>query len=571
MDSQLRTLLREYLQTRDPTTFLNLIANANRSGTASMHELELQLCRADLVLLEQILIQQFGPGRVTSRSEAAPPYRCGFTFQRLMQVYHQTGVIDWEISFGITYETLVGTPTLEQCVIIREKPLIVISSKYTPELVGMAYRITQKSFPHYNVEISASYPSRHEALNGCHTCGRFPKVMASDYCQFHDKFRKDLENRSKPKPSRNPASLDKYLTAQEFLEEMNYQDETGKHRAVQPHWQKVAEYAKATDPNRPFVLVRGLSLDALSLEHAPEDRELVSEYAGRSTDFPPIYVSLTDYQLAQDPSARPKVKNGNHRVVAAKRRGDTLIDAMMTQETWKNVQKSGFKRNPDEELRDAERKLRADDTFENRVNFLRMRLRVGQISADRVEAASEIGSPEAQAIYTPTGRRRRVVGMDWAIIILADHVPLKPLMEQVVLHALEGFTDNDAALRYIRNTFINLKYDLSTRMGPTDGRAERFLHATTEEIRNQLALQAQSPGTILTDWGIYDQARLLANAVRNVWSLSNLVIPEHQRARAADIACRILALCLRDQDRPGPHHEESEWQRLFIIEHLLRN
>lgn len=150
----------------------------------------------------------------------------------------------------------------------------------------------------------------------------------------------------KPNPSvclcsrRNPAMLVKYLTAQEFLDEINLQDMTGKHRAVQEHWQRVAEYAikKCGNPARPFVLVQDLPLDILSLEHAPENHELIAEYAGRSTPFPPLYVSLTDYQLSQDPTAKPKVKNGNHRVMAAKRRGDTIIDAMMTQETWKNIQ-----------------------------------------------------------------------------------------------------------------------------------------------------------------------------------------------------------------------------------------
>lgn len=562
MDSHLRNLLREYLQTKDPATFLNLISHTNRSGLAAMQELELQLCRVDLQELEQVLTKQLGEGRIQDRGEAGPPYRCGFTFQKMLPIYHQL-VVDWEITFRVVYETLVGTP---QRVAIREKPLIMIYCKYTPELVGMAYRAVQKSFPHYAVEISDSYPQRHEALNGCHTCGRFPKAMGSDYCKFHDKLRKDIENRTTPPgPSRNPATLVKYLTAQEFLDEMNYQDTTGKHRAIQPHWQIVADHAvkKASDPTRPFVLVQDLPLDILSLEHAPEDRDLIADYAGRSTEFPPIYVSLTDYQLSQDPAAKPKVKNGNHRVVAANRRGDAIIDAIMTQETWKNIQTLlGLRRrNPDEQYRDAERKLRADDTFENRVNFLRMRLRVGEISADRVEAAAEIGSPEAQAIYTPSG----VVGMDWAISILADHVPLKPLMEQAALHALEGFTDNDAALRYIRKTFINPKYDFSARMGPTDARAERFVHATTEEIRNQLALQARSPGTTLTDWGVYDRARQLATAVKDVWSLSNVVVPEHQRTRASDIAYRIIALC-----HGGHDQAESNWQRDFIIDCLLR-
>ena len=360
----------------------------------------------------------------------------------------------------------------------------------------------------------------------------------------------------------NPATLVKYLTASEFLAEMHYQDETGKHQAIQPHWQRVADYAAqhSPDPNRPFVLVQDLPLDSLSLEHAPEERELIEEYSKRSTDFPPIYISLTDYQLLQDPSARPKVKNGNHRVVAAKRRGDTVIDAVMTQETWRNLQKlqSKPRRNPDERFRETERQLRLENTFENRVNFLRMRLQRGDISADRVEAAAEIGNPEAQAIYTPTG----TVGLDWAISVLADYVPLKPIMLQIVLHSLESFPEDESARRYITRTFSHPKFNFSALPSMNiQGANERFIESAQAQIRDLLRCGMGPVEGTLTNWRHFDRIRPMVTAIRNIWFLSDQVVPESGRYIATERAYGIINLL----NSP----EEREWQRQFITGHLL--
>jgi len=568
MDSKLRELLRRYLQTRDHATFLTLVSHANRSGSEAMHEIELQLCRADLQDLEQVLLQQFGSGRIHHISIAAPPYRfnnthCGFVFQKTIQIYHQT-TIDWEINFGISYEKVVGLPPQE---ILREYPLIVLYCKqYPSELVGRVYRVIKKFFPHYAVEISSDYPLGHEAINGCHACGRFPKVMDSDYCIFHDNLRKTIEQRQSDLRC-NPASLVKYLTAKEFLDEMNYQDLTGKHRTVQPYWQRIADYAvkQSPDPNKPFILVQDLPLNNLSSEHAPEERELIEEYSQRSTDFPPIYVSLTDYQLSQDPAAQPKVKNGNHRVVAAQRRGNTVIDAIMTQETWRNIQKLGLRKNPDEQFRNIERQLRLHDTFENRVQLLRMRLRIGDISADRVEAAAEIGSLEAQEIYKPTG----VVGMDWAISTLADHLPLKPIMEKIVLHSLASYDNvEERAKRYIVGTFTNPKFDFSSQLDRffTAGNIIRlarpgdFIEATVSHIKQLLRAG-------IADFARYDQAHYLATAIRNVWFLSNIV-ESHQRGTAIEVAYSASNLAINGSASMA--EIEAEWQRQFIVECLLR-
>jgi len=132
-----------------------------------------------------------------------------------------------------------------------------------------------------------------------------------------------------------------FLTAEEFINEMNHQDIAGKHGATQTMWRIVADYASqhSVDPLRPFVLVLDLPINCLEAEHAPEHQQLVLDYAQQKTKFPPIFVALTNYQLSVDPLAGPKVKNGNHRVEAARLRGDTTIDAIMTRETWENVRK----------------------------------------------------------------------------------------------------------------------------------------------------------------------------------------------------------------------------------------
>lgn len=364
---------------------------------------------------------------------------------------------------------------------------------------------------------------------------------------------------------RNPVSLVKYLTAKEFVDEMNYQDLTGKHRAVQPYWQRIADYAvkQSPDPNRPFVQVQDFPLNNLSWEHAPEDRELIEEYSQRSTEFPPIYVSLTDYQLAQDPAAQPKVKNGNHRVVAAHRRGDTVIDAIMTQETWRNIQKLGLRKNPDEKLRQAERQLQLENTFENRVTYLRMRLRAGEISAERVEAAAEIGSLEAQTIFQPTG----LVGVDWAINILADYIPLKPMVKQIVLHILASY-QNDEATRYVMGTFANPKFDFSSQLDLffTTGNVTRlphpggFIEATVWHITHLLRDDLVFP----QDNTQHDRSYYLATAVRNIWFLSNQIETGSRRGLAAEVAYTTLNLM-------HPTFQEAESQRQFIIECLLGN
>lgn len=136
-------------------------------------------------------------------------------------------------------------------------------------------------------------------------------------------------------------TLKRYLTAEEFIQEMDDQDIRGKHGTIQPHWETVANYAvaNAVDPSLPpFVLVRDIPITWLVLEHLPESSQRAEDYSRLDSAFPPVYISLSSYQLHIDPTARPQVKNGNHRVVAARIKGDKVIDAIMDQDTWNNLQ-----------------------------------------------------------------------------------------------------------------------------------------------------------------------------------------------------------------------------------------
>jgi hypothetical protein len=564
MDSSLRTLLREYLQTGDYSVLSSLIATANRGGVETVSELVHQLCAIDLQNVEETLLRLFGPGDIRKSSNPHQNPACHLFYQKFIQVYHQRAR-DWEMSIGINYIRTVGKQ--DDRGFLLEKPGITIYPGVceSPE-VSRAYRALCIKFPHYSVGISHQYPLRHEALYGCIVCGRFPMAMGSEYCIFHDKHQKKTE------PQRNPASLIQYLTGPEFVEMMKWQDIYGKHGAAQPYWQRIADYAaqQAKDPTRLFVLVQDVPLSWLSLEHAPENRELISQYANKKSEFPPIYISLTDHQLSQDPNSKPKVKNGNHRVTAARRRGDTSIEAVMTLETWSNIQSTDFRKNPDETFRKLERELQRNDTFENRVRFLGERMRTGAISSDRVEAAAEIGCKEAQEFFKPTG----VVGTDWAISVLADHLPLRPIMEQIVMHAVETFLrdakaeDPQITISYVRKTFANPRFNslpleaMLTSSPGSLGRAGRFIDAASQHLRDLLNVD-------ITDWVVYDRITPLVTAVRRVWFLPPNLISENQQGQMSDdesvvIAYGILALV-------GNTPSEVEWQRQLLIRYLLEN
>jgi len=567
MDASLRILLREYLQTGDSTTLSSLIAATNRGGVEAASIISAQLCTIDLQNVEETLFRLFGPGDIRRSSNPHQNPACHLFYQKFIQVYHQRAR-DWEMSIGINYIRTVGRQ--DDRGFLLEKPGITIYPGVCESpVVSRAYRALCIKFPHYSVGISHQYSLRHEALYGCIVCGRFPMAMGSEYCVFHERQQKKAE------PQRNPASLVQYLTGPEFVEMMKWQDIYGKHGAAQPYWQKIADYAtqQAQDPTRLFVLAQDVPLSWLSLEHVPEDRELISQYASRKSEFPPIYISLTSYQLSKDPNAKPKVKNGNHRVAAAHRRGDTSIEAVMTLETWNNIQ-SGFQRNPDETFRKLERELQRNDTFENRVRFLGERMRTGAISSDRVEAAAEIGCKEAQEFFKPTG----VVGTDWAISVLADHLPLRPIMEQIVLHAVETFlqdvkaagatTKPITAISYIRKTFANPRFNslpleaMSTSSPGSLGETGRFVYAASQEVRNLLNID-------IPNWTVYDRINPLVTAVRRVWFLPSNLISENQQGQMSDdeavvISYGILALV-------GNTPSEVEWQRQLLIRYLLEN
>jgi hypothetical protein len=144
-----------------------------------------------------------------------------------------------------------------------------------------------------------------------------------------------------------PATFLRNVTAQEFLEEMDRQDITGKHGTRQEKWRTVVDFESRNPENSeyitPFVLIGDLPIEWLEPEHEPNFPSRVHEYAMRKTPFPPINVKLGAFRLGNEgEAARPKIVNGNHRVTAAKQRGDTAINALMSRETWKNIQRRGF-------------------------------------------------------------------------------------------------------------------------------------------------------------------------------------------------------------------------------------
>jgi len=147
-----------------------------------------------------------------------------------------------------------------------------------------------------------------------------------------------------------PATFTKEITAQEFYEEMHHQDITGKHGTIQAKWLEVVNFELQNEENfenraSPFILVGGLPIKWLEQEHDPNFPGLAYDYARRTTEAPPIYVKLGSFRLKNEGSyARPRIVNGNHRVVAAKLKGKTTIDALMTYETWRNIRDQGFDR-----------------------------------------------------------------------------------------------------------------------------------------------------------------------------------------------------------------------------------
>jgi len=130
----------------------------------------------------------------------------------------------------------------------------------------------------------------------------------------------------------------RYLSAEEFIEEMDRQDLAGKHGRTQEKWRITANYVKnrAEDKEKPFVLVDYLPIKWLELGHEI-DPELAETYEQLETKAPPIFVRLSPFRLERDPDARPIVENGNHRVAVAMRQGKTLINAIMSRETWRII------------------------------------------------------------------------------------------------------------------------------------------------------------------------------------------------------------------------------------------
>jgi hypothetical protein len=142
---------------------------------------------------------------------------------------------------------------------------------------------------------------------------------------------------------RNPAIALRQISGREFVELMSQQDIEGKHGKVFGDYQTAANYAERIKiyPSRePFVYISDLPLKYLQLGHLPEEPRRVEAYAELTTPPPPIYVGYSDYMIRK--GLKPQVNNGNHRVVAARMRGDAVIDAIMTQESWKNIQAEGF-------------------------------------------------------------------------------------------------------------------------------------------------------------------------------------------------------------------------------------
>jgi len=150
--------------------------------------------------------------------------------------------------------------------------------------------------------------------------------------------KRELERRR-----RNPAVPIQKLTTEEFIDEMNRQDLAGKHGKTQSKWEIVANYEqrRSTDKDRPFILIHHLPIRWLEMGHEI-DLELAESYEQLETLAPPIFVRLSSFRLARDPSALPVIENGHHRVEAAKRRGETVINAIVSQETWKNIREQGF-------------------------------------------------------------------------------------------------------------------------------------------------------------------------------------------------------------------------------------
>lgn len=269
-----------------------------------------------------------------------------------------------------------------------------------------------------------------------------------------------------------------------------------------------------------------------------------------------------------------------------------------------------YRRNADEDFRRIQRERLAADTLENRTKHLLARLRVGDITMDRVEAASEIGCPEAQIIVSPSG----VVGWDWAIAVLAEHFSLRNFVAEAVLHVLETFYNRrlivetcpryDSGLRqlmevetllgwepswhagaksnlkleplikYISQTFSNSKFDFSRylRNLPREGQDRRFMDRTTQHIRD---LMGQHTPELLQLWGFTEVNRFLT-AVRNVWLLPPSPVQSvTDQTSVGDRAYEAINALSYTWTTPIEAArelaaQEAEWQRQHIIEWLLQ-
>ena len=144
----------------------------------------------------------------------------------------------------------------------------------------------------------------------------------------------------------NPTQIVDFITGDQFKREMLRQDAGGKHSdpnyVSQPiDWDLVISHAEGKSKGLPFVHVTGLPIEFLKLSHDPDIPSRVRQYSLKTTPYPPIFVSLTNYAIERDKvdnrPIRILVRNGNHRVAAALLRGDTSVDAYMNLETLRNI------------------------------------------------------------------------------------------------------------------------------------------------------------------------------------------------------------------------------------------
>ena len=128
--------------------------------------------------------------------------------------------------------------------------------------------------------------------------------------------------------------------------------ELGGRRKNQSDAERRATQMMAKRIDEPHVRVR-VPIQHLNMQHDPSKKfghpdswsppseqriAREKEYAKRRTPFPPIYASSSETanQRRQKRGHRPTlfVDNGNHRVAAAIRRGDTHINAHVTKSDW---------------------------------------------------------------------------------------------------------------------------------------------------------------------------------------------------------------------------------------------